>query len=301
MEFIVVHRTELTWVVCGVLVGAVLAPLHGLVTGPFCAGCDLVYKWASIVRQCFSRYRGFMLSREVQDAGTLRRWWMLSESLLGTPMVELTVQGEHKYGFGRVVYKFCDAFHNYWFVFVPETGEYGWKATVEYQEDLRSKWEATFGRAWFVLCTLWTVILTVSYVVVYCALGAYDLVETVCQGWCGVLALLLSIDYYWGNGEGVVVHGDFEVGWWQAVLHGLVVMAGVVSRTCRWLAYSRPSPMAKVGDLCEQWKETMEDRAQIERLAQAFWREDGGVGPVPRNAVEALRAARAVREASLEA
>jgi hypothetical protein len=75
----------------------------------------------------------------------------------------------------------------------------------------------------------------------------------------------------------------------------------VVSRACRWFAYSRPSPMAKVGDLCEQWKETMEDRAQIERLAQAFWREDGGVGPVPRNAVEALRAARAVREASLEA
>jgi hypothetical protein len=59
--------------------------------------------------------------------------------------------------------------------------------------------------------------------------------------------------------------------------------------------------MAKVGDLCEQWKETMADRAQIERLAQAFWREDGGVGPVPRNAVEALRAARAKLDASPEA
>jgi hypothetical protein len=55
------------------------------------------------------------------------------------------------------------------------------------------------------------------------------------------------------------------------------------------------------GDLCEQWKETMEDRAQIERLAQAFWKEEEGVSPVPRSAVEALRAARAERDASREA
>jgi len=53
--------------------------------------------------------------------------------------------------------------------------------------------------------------------------------------------------------------------------------------------------------LCEQWKETMEDRAQIERLAQAFWKEEEGVSPVPRSAVEALRAARAERDASREA
>ncbi|KAE9046576.1 hypothetical protein PR002_g1575 [Phytophthora rubi] len=44
----------------------------------------------------------------------------------------------------------------------------------------------------------------------------------------------------------------------------------------------------------------MEDRAQIERLAQAFWKEDGGVGPVPRDAVEALRAARAARDDARE-
>ncbi|KAE9099215.1 hypothetical protein PF005_g15583 [Phytophthora fragariae] len=44
----------------------------------------------------------------------------------------------------------------------------------------------------------------------------------------------------------------------------------------------------------------MEDRAQIERLAQAFWKEDGGVGPVPRDAVEALRAARAPRDDTRE-
>jgi hypothetical protein len=55
-------------------VGAALTPRHGLVTGPFCAGCDLVYKWTGIARQCFKRYRGFMLSRDVQDAGTLRSW-----------------------------------------------------------------------------------------------------------------------------------------------------------------------------------------------------------------------------------
>jgi hypothetical protein len=50
MEFVVAHRTELTWVVCGILAGAVLAPLHGLVTGPFCAGCDFVYKWAGLLQ-----------------------------------------------------------------------------------------------------------------------------------------------------------------------------------------------------------------------------------------------------------
>ncbi|KAE8888412.1 hypothetical protein PF005_g28408 [Phytophthora fragariae] len=111
MEFVVTHRVELTWVACGLLLGAVLAPLHGLVTGPFCAGCDLVYKWTGIVRRCFKRYRSYMISPEVQDAGTLHRWWMLSESLLGTPMIELVVQDEHQHGHGRVAYKFCDAFH----------------------------------------------------------------------------------------------------------------------------------------------------------------------------------------------
>jgi hypothetical protein len=80
-------------------------------------------------------------------------------------MVELTVQGEHNYGFGRVVYKFCNVFHNYGFVFVPETGEYDWKATVEYKKDLRSKWGATISRAWFVLRTAWTPVLTVGYAV----------------------------------------------------------------------------------------------------------------------------------------
>jgi len=111
-------------------------------------------------------------------------------------MVELTVQGEHTYGFGRVIYKFCDAFHNYWFVFVPETGEYGWKATVAYKEDLRSKWGATFDRAWLVLRTAWTLVFMVGYAVAYCVLGAYDLVETVCQGWLGVVVVLLTLDYY---------------------------------------------------------------------------------------------------------
>ncbi|KAE9052039.1 hypothetical protein PF007_g33091, partial [Phytophthora fragariae] len=42
-----------------------------------------------------------------------------------------------------------------------------------------------------------------------------------------------------------------------------------------------PSPLAKIGDLYEQLKETMENRAQSKRLALAFWKEDGGVGTVP--------------------
>ncbi|KAE9158236.1 hypothetical protein PF005_g32530, partial [Phytophthora fragariae] len=50
---------------------------------------------------------------------------------------------------------------------------------------------------------------------------------------------------------------------------------------CRWLTYTRPSPLAKIGDLYEQLKETMENRAQSKRLALAFWKEDGGVGTVP--------------------
>ncbi|KAE8890084.1 hypothetical protein PF003_g26134 [Phytophthora fragariae] len=45
----------------------------------------------------------------------------------------------------------------------------------------------------------------------------------------------------------------------------------------------------------------MENRAQSKRLALAFWKEDGGVGTVPRDAVEALQFARAAREASREA
>jgi uncharacterized membrane protein YhdT len=79
-------------------------------------------------------------------------------------------------------------------------------------EDLRSKWGATLGRAWFVLRTAGTLILTISYIVVYCVLCAYDLMETVRQGWMGVVAVLLAAHYYMGNGQGFVGYGDFEVG-----------------------------------------------------------------------------------------
>ncbi|KAE8892165.1 hypothetical protein PF010_g18568 [Phytophthora fragariae] len=215
-------------------------------------------------------------------------------------MIELVVQDEHQHGFGRVVYKFCDAFHAYFYVFIPETGEYGWRATTQYNEGLRSKWGDTFRRAWFVLCTGRAVIQTTGYVVTYSLLSAYDLIETVCLGWVGVATVLVAANYYVGNGQGVVLYGDIEIGWWPALGSCVVALTGVTSRVCRWLAYTRPSPLAKIGDLCEQLKETMEDRAQIERLAQAFWKEDGGVGPVPRDAVEALRAARAARNAARE-
>ncbi|KAE9118321.1 hypothetical protein PF010_g8267 [Phytophthora fragariae] len=225
---------------------------------------------------------------------------MLSESLLGTPTIELVVQDEHQHGFGRVVYKFCDAFHAYFYVFIPETGEYGWRAMTQYKEDLRSKWGDTFRRAWFVLCTGWAVIQTTGYVATYSLLSAYNLMETVCMGWFGVATVLMAVNYYLGNGQGVVLYGQLEIGWWPALGSSVVVLTGVTSRACRWLAYTRPSPLAKIGDLCEQLKETMEDRAQIERLAHAFWKEDGGVGPVPRDAVEALRAARAARNAARE-
>ncbi|KAE9117560.1 hypothetical protein PF007_g9237 [Phytophthora fragariae] len=96
-----------------------------------------------------------------------------------------------------------------------------------------------------------------------------------------------------GNGQGLVIYGEFGIGGWPALCSCVVVLHGVTSRACRCLAYTRPSPLAKIRDLCEQLKETMEDLAQIERLAQAFWKEDGGVGPAPRDAVEALRVARA--------
>jgi hypothetical protein len=98
----------------------------------------------------------------------------------------------------------------------------------------------------------------------------------------------------------LVVCSDFEVGGWQTVLHGVVLVTGAASRVCRWLAYTRLPPLIKVGDLRDQWKEMMEDRTQIKRLAQAFWKEEGCVGPVPRSAVEALRAACAERDGSRE-
>ncbi|KAE9224602.1 hypothetical protein PF005_g5851 [Phytophthora fragariae] len=119
---------------------------------------------------------------------------------------------------------------------------YGWRATSLYKEDLRSKWGDTFRRAWFVLCSGWAVIQTTGYV----ATTAFS---------------LLAANYYVGNGQGIVIYEGFEIGWWPALGSSVVVLTGVTSRACRWLAYTRPSPLAKLGDLCEQLKETMEDRA----------------------------------------
>ncbi|KAE9008565.1 hypothetical protein PR003_g16468 [Phytophthora rubi] len=219
-------------------------------------------------------------------------------------MVVLEARGEHEDGLGRLMYKWLEAYHALWCVFLPDVLKLSCKSTVKYWRGSRAECRRTVDRACCVWRGLWAFLSLSAYAVFYTVVYVYDFVEMVCQGAVGVGVLLLTINYILADG-GLTTDGGLSPE--ATVMQGscvVVVTIGVASRLLkRYEAASGGRSPAKMAvDSYADWLREVEELQQAERLSEAFWRADGSVGrPKPVCTLSGLRAQQRALRAKMKA
>ncbi|EEY68055.1 uncharacterized protein PITG_18492 [Phytophthora infestans T30-4] len=137
-------------------------------------------------------------------------------------MVVLAARKEHFDGQGRLLYKWFDALHAYWCVFLPEAVTLTWKTTVKYWYGSGAELQRTWAHTWFVVVVWWTVVTLIVYATFYGVLFLYEIVEGVCVGWPGVVILTVTMDYTFASNGGVVGLGERG--------EGVEILSGRMSR-----------------------------------------------------------------------
>ncbi|EGZ29598.1 hypothetical protein PHYSODRAFT_323102 [Phytophthora sojae] len=218
-------------------------------------------------------------------------------------MVVLEPRGEHKDGLGRLLYKWLDAYHALWCVFLPDVLELGGESTVKYWRGSRAECRRSVDRACCVGRVLWAFLTLATYAVFYTVIYVYDLVEKACQGAVGVGVLLLTLNYILADG-GLTADGglspDAVVMQWSCV----VATTGVASHLlkCYEAASGVRSPAKMAEESYADRLRDIEELQQAERLSEAFWRSDGCVGkPKPVRTLSGLRAEQRALRAKMKA
>ncbi|KAE8971142.1 hypothetical protein PF006_g23431 [Phytophthora fragariae] len=171
--------TRPLWRIAGRLIGAVFG---------------FVFKWLTLLKVCVRRYRRFVDGPSVQGRPSTERRWKTFEAIWATPMVVLEARGEHEDGLGRLMYKWLEAYHALWCVFLPDVLELSCKSTVKYWRGSRAECRRTVDHACCVWRGLWAFLSLSAYAVFYTVVYVYDLVEKICQGTVGGGVLLLTIN-----------------------------------------------------------------------------------------------------------
>ncbi|KAE8963840.1 hypothetical protein PR002_g29155 [Phytophthora rubi] len=128
----------------------------------------------------------------------------------------------------------------------------------------------------------------------------YETVEGICQGWLGVLGVLSVVNFLFCGDEGQVIAEGVALNRTVVDASVGVVLVGCASRLWHLFESDEPSPLDRVSERYREWQLAMEEQEQAERLADAFWRMDGGAGRAPAGAADAVRAANADRRALRE-
>ncbi|ETK70635.1 hypothetical protein L915_22037, partial [Phytophthora nicotianae] len=145
-EFVGLHYKEVLVAAACVLVWTVTEPVRSVATRLLATAGYFVYKWADLTQECLRRYRRYVWSAAVQEQPLLKKWWKIFEAVPATPMVVLEAHEEHLDGLGRLLYKWIDAFHAYWCVFLPETMRNGCHGIAKYWNGLCVEWKRTMSR-----------------------------------------------------------------------------------------------------------------------------------------------------------
>ncbi|KAE8883021.1 hypothetical protein PF003_g32993 [Phytophthora fragariae] len=290
------------WLVLTVFttVWTVTAPLRGLIGRLLLTTSSFLYRWAEITKACLHRYRKYVRKPEMLERPWYSRWHKSAEALIGTPMVVLVARKEHLDGLGRLLYKWLDAQDAWWCVFLPDTLEATCWASAHYWEGLHVESARTTDRAGILIWTVWAVVTVILYALSVCVLFLYETVEGVCQGWLGVLGVLSVVNFAFSGAEGLVIAEGVALNRTVVNVSVGVLLVGFASRLWHLFETEEPSPLDKVSDRYREWQLAMEEQEQAERLADAFWRMDGGTGRAPAGAAEAVRAANADRRAMRE-
>ncbi|KAE9285173.1 hypothetical protein PR003_g26660 [Phytophthora rubi] len=290
------------WLVLTVFatVWTVTAPLRGLVGRLLLTTSSFVYRWTEITKACLHRYRKYARKPEMLERPWYSRWHMSAEALIGTPMVVLVARKEHLDGLGRLLYKWLDAQDAWWCVFLPDTLEATCWASAHYWEGLHVESARTADRAGILAWTVWAVLTVSLYALSVCVLFVYETVEGICQGWLGLLGVLSVVNFLFCGDEGLVIGEGVALNRTVVDASVGVVLVGCASRLWHLFETDEPSPLDRVSERYREWQLAMEEQEQAERLADAFWRIDGGSGRAPAGAADTVRAANADRRALRE-
>nr|KAE8937361.1 hypothetical protein PF009_g12732 [Phytophthora fragariae] len=144
--------TRPLWRIAGRLIGAVFG---------------FVFKWLTLLKVCVRRYRRFVDGPSVQGRPSTERRWKTFEAIWATPMVVLEARGEHEDGLGRLMYKWLEAYHALWCVFLPDVLELSCKSTVKYWRGSRAECRRTVDHACCVWRGLWAFLSLSAYAVFY--------------------------------------------------------------------------------------------------------------------------------------
>ncbi|EGZ19043.1 hypothetical protein PHYSODRAFT_376471, partial [Phytophthora sojae] len=103
----------------------------------------------------------------------------------------LESKGEHEDGLGRLLYKWLDALHELWCVFLPETWASGRKACSKFCTDASLESGRSVARAKLVAKVVWTLTSLILFSAFYAPLFIYEVFEWICQGVAGVFAVVV--------------------------------------------------------------------------------------------------------------
>ncbi|EGZ11523.1 hypothetical protein PHYSODRAFT_421770, partial [Phytophthora sojae] len=221
--------------------------------------------------------------------------WKCYEALLATPLVVLESKGEHEDGLWRLVYKWLDALHEWWCVFLPETWASGRKACSKYCTGASLVSGRSVARAKLVAKVVWTLTSRILFSAFYAVLFTYEVVEWICQGVAGVFAVVVVFDCWFASEEG---EHAIVTNYWLLVVNVWVALVCITSKLWRLYEASagERSPLTMATEGYAAWCAALEEQEQAERLSEAFWRMDGG-GNAPRVQVRTRSGLQAERRA----
>ncbi|EGZ06526.1 hypothetical protein PHYSODRAFT_254467 [Phytophthora sojae] len=297
------HWPAVLLVLIGAVGGVITRPLWSIAGRLIGAVFGFAFKLLTLLKVCVRRCRRFVNGPSVQGRPSAERRWKAFEAIWATPMVVLEARGEHKNGLGRLLYKWLDAYHALWCVFLPDVLELGGESTVKYWRGSRAECRRSVDRACCVGRGLWAFLTLATYAVFYTVIYVYALVEKACQGAVGVGVLLLTLNCMLADG-GLTADGGLSPDAVVMQRRCMVATTGVASHLlkCYEAASRVRSPAKMAEESYADWLRDVEELQQAERLSEAFWRADGCVGkPKPVCTLSGLRAEQRALRAKMKA
>ncbi|KAE9025192.1 hypothetical protein PR003_g11697 [Phytophthora rubi] len=270
-------RSELTWLAAGAVIWMITEPIRGIGSRFVSEISTFALKWGLLAKLCVRRYCRYIRGPAVQGQPLRVKSWKMFEALLATPIVVLEARKARDDGLGRLLYKWADAFYEYWCVFLPESWTYARRVTSKYYAGTHVESHRTVARAWLLWQLLWTFGTLLAYAFFHGVLFFYELVEWACCGPPGLVALALSADYAFVDFDTGSERSGSSTNFSLAVGNDLLLAACLASRL-RQRCDSEPGghslvDVAKKG--YAEWCRALEEQEQAERLSDAFWRMDG--------------------------
>ncbi|EGZ13552.1 hypothetical protein PHYSODRAFT_511251 [Phytophthora sojae] len=289
------RRWELAWLPAGAVSWTVTGPLRSIGSRIAAAFIDFALKWSVLAKLCVMRYCRYVRGPAVQMQPLRTRVWKGYETLLATPLVVLESKGEHEDGLGRLLYKWLDALHEWWCVFLPETWASGRKACSKYCTGASLESGRSVARAKLVAKVVWTLTSLILFSAFYAARFTYEVVEWICQGVAGLFAVVVVFDCWFASEEG---EHALVTNYWLLVVNVWVALVCITSKLWRLYEASagERSPLTMATEGYAAWCAALEEQEQAERLSEAFWRMDGG-GNAPRVQVRTRSGLQAERRA----